>query len=135
MKKLLYPLASTCLLLGLAVAVNAAPANIQAQNCKLGDTCKLYDNSSDVVYFKVTPKSGNIYRCDVKTDNGDAMIWVSGGKDFSVKHGDGPYRIQGATTINLDGNFDNPADPNDEGQIKIRSISGSNGNVKCVSAS
>ena len=104
----------------------------RAQNCELGETCKVPGSDGGQTTYSVTPKSGFVYQCDVKSDGGSLKFSITSGEDFNITQGSGLYNANPASAVEIKGRFANPENTNEKGLIKITKLPlSSDGTVKC----
>lgn len=129
-KAMFITLASAC---ALSLPIYAAKATSLAQNCQLGATCPIPGNDGGKTVIKVFPNNGLHYTCDVKSEGKSLKFSVGGGKNFKIRSGDSFYNANPTTTISIDGRFNNPENPQSEGEIKFTKLpfSDSDGTVTC----
>lgn len=117
----------------IAIGLTSVSLSVAAsQFCDLGKDCSFLSNDLGGNHFKVTPFWGTKYICDVSSNGGSLKFFVTGGHHFTVKHGWGYYNANPYTTVEVIGEFKNPNDTGEQGEIRITRLPfTADGSVRC----
>lgn len=135
LNKINHAIVTTTLITSMACLAlpNFAFANKSfAQSCKLGETCAVPGNDGGQTIFKMSPATGIHYICEIKSNKDSLKFAITSGKEFSITKGNGVYNANPAATVAIEGRFEHPNNPHDEGEIRITKLPfSSDGTVKC----
>lgn len=111
----------------------AAKNSSWSQKCELGQTCPIPGNDGGQTTVKVMPSTGMRYRCEVTSEGGGSLKFaVKEGKDFKITHGNSIYNANPGATIQIDGRFEHPENPQAIGEIRfIKLPFSTDGTVTC----
>lgn len=124
-------------IIGLTLSGGTQAQSIQsdlALRCRLNETCPFPSHLGGLVYYNITPSTGRQYQCNINIHGGQALVGLTGGKNFIIQKGGGIYPVNHHFTTEISGYFVGHQDPNKEGQIKISNLIGvGSGYVTCYS--
>lgn len=119
MKKLIMSTALACFSLLPALT----QAETLAERCELGSHCAVPANDGGITYYDITPTSGTQYTCEISANKGNLLVLVYGGKDFNLRGSFEFHKADPNVTFDVSGTFKDATNPEDVGQIKIKSLS------------